>query len=64
MNYTVVINGALWGGALLYYLLYARKTYKGPLTTVGPSSSEASATPSETNIGRLGTGDEEKKGKI
>ncbi|KAL5043981.1 amino acid permease-domain-containing protein [Aspergillus fruticulosus] len=30
MNYTVVINGALWGGALLYYALYARKTYKCP----------------------------------
>lgn len=36
MNYTVVINGTLWGGALLYYLLHARKTFKGPQTTVGP----------------------------
>ncbi|KAL4957776.1 amino acid/polyamine transporter I [Aspergillus filifer] len=62
MNYTVVINGALWGGALLYYLLYARKTYKGPLTTVGSSSSETSATPSETNIGAVEMGVEEKKG--
>ncbi|KAL6229701.1 hypothetical protein BDW75DRAFT_224582 [Aspergillus navahoensis] len=48
MNYTVVINGALWGGALLYYVLYARKTYKGPQTTVHDSSSPSS-TPSETN---------------
>ncbi|GFF49782.1 putative GABA permease [Aspergillus lentulus] len=46
MNYTVVINGALWGGALLYYLLYARKFYKGPQATVGQSSS----TPSEANL--------------
>ncbi|KAE8412585.1 amino acid/polyamine transporter I [Aspergillus pseudocaelatus] len=48
MNYTVVINGALWGGALLYYGLYARKVYKGPQTTVGSSSSV-----SEANIGGL-----------
>ncbi|KAJ5183090.1 hypothetical protein N7492_000706 [Penicillium capsulatum] len=34
MNYTVVINGSLWGGALLYYALHARKTFKGPQTTV------------------------------
>ncbi|KAL4890464.1 amino acid/polyamine transporter I [Aspergillus ambiguus] len=45
MNYTVVINGALWGGALLYYVLYARKIYKGPQTTVG-----ASENPSETRL--------------
>ncbi|XBQ90151.1 GABA-specific high-affinity permease [Aspergillus fumigatus] len=49
MNYTVVINSALWGGALLYYLLYARKFYKGPQTTVGQPSS----TPSETNLEKL-----------
>ena len=36
MNYTVVINGALWLGAILYYVLHARKTYKGPQTTVAP----------------------------
>ncbi|KAL4883277.1 amino acid permease-domain-containing protein [Aspergillus karnatakaensis] len=48
MNYTVVINGALWGGALLYYLLYARKTYKGPQATVNSPSS--STTPPGTNV--------------
>ncbi|OQE12353.1 hypothetical protein PENVUL_c001G07861 [Penicillium vulpinum] len=36
MNYTVVINGSLWVGALVYYYLHARKTFKGPLTTVSP----------------------------
>ncbi|KAJ5145925.1 uncharacterized protein N7515_000489 [Penicillium bovifimosum] len=36
MNYTVVINGGLWAGALLYYYVYAKKTYKGPQTTVSP----------------------------
>lgn len=36
MNYTVVINGALWFGALFYYAVHARKTFKGPQTTVGP----------------------------
>ena len=36
MNYTVVINGSLWALALLYYYVYANKTYKGPQTTVSP----------------------------
>ncbi|KAJ5574019.1 GABA-specific permease [Penicillium hispanicum] len=36
MNYTVVINGALWGGAVLYYVLHARKTFNGPMTTAAP----------------------------
>ncbi|KAJ5463183.1 hypothetical protein N7475_008127 [Penicillium sp. IBT 31633x] len=34
MNYTVVINGSLWIGALLYYYVSAKKTFKGPQTTV------------------------------
>lgn len=41
MNYTVVINGTLWGGALLFYMLHARKTYKGPQTTVGASANSS-----------------------
>lgn len=36
MNYTVVINGALWIGALVYYMVYAKKNYQGPQTTVAP----------------------------
>ncbi|KAI9924415.1 GABA-specific high-affinity permease [Aspergillus wentii] len=47
MNYTVVINGALWLGALLYYVLYARKFYNGPKTTTGESTSSS---PSETYL--------------
>ncbi|KAL2825598.1 putative GABA permease [Aspergillus cavernicola] len=53
MNYTVVINGALWGGALLYYLLYARKTYKRPQATV---HSLSLSTPAETNGESLRSG--------
>lgn len=33
-NYTPVINGAVWGGSLLYYFLDARKWFKGPKITV------------------------------
>ncbi|OKL60949.1 hypothetical protein UA08_03242 [Talaromyces atroroseus] len=33
MNYTIVINGAIWIGAALYYFLFARKWYTGPKTT-------------------------------
>ncbi|KAL4807818.1 amino acid/polyamine transporter I [Aspergillus unguis] len=58
MNYTVVINSALWGGALLYYVLYARKVYKGPQTTVQGVASEESSMSSGTNIqgGEKGSG--------
>ena len=34
MNYTCVINAAVWGGALLYYAIDARKWFKGPVVTV------------------------------
>lgn len=33
-NYTPVINGAVWGGSLLYYFIDARKWFKGPKITV------------------------------
>lgn len=34
MNYTVVINGAVWIGALLYYFIDARKWFTGPKITL------------------------------
>jgi len=34
MNYTVVINMAIWGGAMLYYYIDARKWFKGPKITL------------------------------
>jgi len=34
MNYTVVINGAVWGGALAYYFIDARKWFTGPKITI------------------------------
>lgn len=34
MNYTVVINGAVWGGSLLYYFIDARKWFTGPKMTL------------------------------
>ena len=34
MNYTVVINSAIWGGALAYYFIDARKWFTGPKTTI------------------------------
>ncbi|OAX79992.1 hypothetical protein ACJ72_05681 [Emergomyces africanus] len=34
MNYTIVVNGTLWGSALLYYFLFARKWFTGPKTTL------------------------------
>ena len=34
MNYTVVINGAVWFGALAYYYIDARKWFTGPKITI------------------------------
>jgi hypothetical protein len=34
MNYTVVINGAVWLGALGYYFIDARKWFTGPKITL------------------------------
>ena len=34
MNYTVVINMAVWLGATAYYVIDARKWFKGPKVTV------------------------------
>ena len=34
MNYTCVINGAVWGGALTYYYIDARKWFTGPKITI------------------------------
>jgi amino acid transporter len=34
MNYTCVINSAVWGGALAYYAFDARKWFKGPVVTI------------------------------
>ncbi|KAL7940184.1 amino acid transporter [Trichoderma barbatum] len=34
MNYSAVVNGTVWGGALLYYFLYAHKWFKGPKHTL------------------------------
>ncbi|KAK8036269.1 GABA-specific permease [Apiospora rasikravindrae] len=40
MNYCVVINAAVWGGASLYYFLDARKWFKGPGGTLAEGEEE------------------------
>lgn len=34
MNYTVVVNMAVWGGCTVYYFVDARRWFTGPKTTV------------------------------
>jgi hypothetical protein len=34
MNYTVVINSAVWLGAIAYYYIDARKWFTGPKITI------------------------------
>ncbi|KAJ5689567.1 GABA-specific permease [Penicillium macrosclerotiorum] len=57
MNYTIVINGALWIGALAYYFLHAKKTFHGPQTTVSP---EDEGKQIEAEAAAVGTGASEK----
>ncbi|KAJ5330097.1 hypothetical protein N7452_010487 [Penicillium brevicompactum] len=42
MNYTIVINGAVWFGCMIYYFLFARQWYTGPQTTIDESDSASS----------------------
>ncbi|ODQ67770.1 amino acid transporter [Nadsonia fulvescens var. elongata DSM 6958] len=46
MNYTVVINSAVWLGALLYYFFDARKWFEGPQTTLTTEEIDAVLSPS------------------
>jgi hypothetical protein len=46
MNYTIVINGAVWIGCMAYYFLFAKHWFTGPRMTVN----ENGLTESETTI--------------
>ncbi|KAJ5130059.1 uncharacterized protein N7515_006098 [Penicillium bovifimosum] len=50
MNYTIVINGFVWIGCMVYYFVFARHWYTGPLTTVDGSASV-------TSLGAAGSND-------
>ncbi|KAL9121243.1 MAG: hypothetical protein Q9187_002198 [Circinaria calcarea] len=67
MNYTVVINMAVWGGALAYYYLDARKWFTGPKITIdGDNLSEEQAQAIEEEgleVGGLGSAQEFGEGK-
>lgn len=39
MNYSIVMTGAVVTFAVLYYVIYARKVYTGPIVEVTPCSS-------------------------
>lgn len=41
MNYTCVINGAVWGGCLIYYWVDAHKWFHGPKMTIEEIDGEA-----------------------
>jgi hypothetical protein len=42
MNYTIVINGFVWAGCMIYYFIFARHWYTGPQMTVGGNASTVS----------------------
>lgn len=42
MNYTIVINGAVWIGCMAYYFLFAKHWFTGPRMTVDENSSTES----------------------
>ncbi|KAF4550558.1 GABA-specific permease-like protein [Elsinoe fawcettii] len=49
MNYTVVIVAALWGGALTYYYVDARKWFTGPKMTLDAEVVQDDKQPSEAD---------------
>ncbi|EXJ66420.1 uncharacterized protein A1O5_10572 [Cladophialophora psammophila CBS 110553] len=58
MNYTCVINSAVWGGALLYYYVDARKWFRGPQITIDLSqlTEEQAEALREEGLNEEGTG--------
>ena len=58
MNYTCVINSAVWGGALLYYYIDARKWFRGPQITIDLAqlTEEQEAALREEGLKEEGTG--------
>lgn len=57
MNHSAVVNGTVWGGALLYYFLYAHKWFTGPKHTLDPARSEDDTTQHDTRAAYLSTPD-------
>lgn len=43
MNYTVVLNGFVWLASMLYYVVYARKVFTGPRTTISDGEAPSSS---------------------
>lgn len=65
MNYTVVINSAVWFGALAYYFVDARKWFTGPKITIASEdlTEEQQVAIREEGLEVLGT-DGEEVGKV
>lgn len=65
MNYTVVVNMAVWGGCSVYYFVDARKWFTGPKTTVeeveGIVGHEQNAEQGGKRAGTEGSGSESEK---
>ena len=40
MNYSVLVTGVVVGVSVVYYLIWGRKVFKGPLVDVETSESE------------------------
>lgn len=56
MNYTVVVNMAVWGGCTIYYLVDARKWFTGPKITVAEASEIVGQEVTAENKGVVGNG--------
>ncbi|KAK6500176.1 GABA-specific high-affinity permease [Arthrobotrys musiformis] len=49
MNYTIVVNCAVWGGALAYYFIDARKWFTGPKMTIDSEVTEGQSVDAKTD---------------
>lgn len=54
MNYTVVVNMAVWGGATIYYFASARKWFTGPKTTVEEAEVVVGHAPQKDQVQEVG----------
>ncbi|KAJ5771713.1 hypothetical protein N7520_002242 [Penicillium odoratum] len=61
MNYTIVINGFVWIGCMVYYFLFARHWYTGPKMTVdeGQSTDSDITTSAPVDFQRTSNGQKE-----
>lgn len=53
MNYTVLVTGAVAGFSVIYYLLWARKIYSGPVIEIVGGGTASAGVVSGSNVSKM-----------